>query len=106
MTYLDPTARSILAAYCALHDTALSHPSRADRRIADTLVARAIPLDIVCAALFLATERRRLSSPTTPPHIRSLAYFLPVIDELLNADPGYVTYLASRLHGPKNSGSR
>jgi len=96
----------ILAAYCALEDTALSRPSRADRVLANNLVARGLTFDLLHAAFTLATVRRRLSS--TPAHpIRSLAYFIPIIDELLSEppDPDYIRYLASRLHGPKNCGS-
>lgn len=96
----------ILAVYCALEDTALSRPSRADRALANNLVARGLTFDLLQAAFTLATVRRRLSSTAAQP-IRSLAYFIPVIDELLRhpPDPDYIRYLASRLHGPKNCGS-
>ena len=102
----DSHAQRILAAYCALEDTALSRPSRADRSIADHLVARGLSFDFLQAAFILAIARRRLASTRSQP-IRSLAYFIPVIDELLNdpPDPDYIRYLASRLHGPKNCGS-
>ena len=96
----------LLAAYCALEETALSRPSRADRRLANDLVARGLPFDLLQAAFILATARRRLAS-TSPQPIRSLAYFIPIIDELLNdpPDPDYIQHLASRLNGPKNCGS-
>jgi len=96
----------ILAAYCALEDTALSRPSRADRALANNLVARGLTFDLLQAAFALATLRRRLSSTPAQP-IRSLAYFIPIIDELLSAppDPDYIRYLASRLNGSKNCGS-
>jgi hypothetical protein len=99
-------AQRILAAYCALEDTALCRPSRADRTLASNLVARGLTLDLLQAAFTLATVRRRLSSTPLPP-IRSLAYFIPITDELLSSppDPDYIEYLASRLHGPKNCGS-
>ena len=99
-------AHRILAAYCALEDTALIRPSRADRALANNLVARGLNFDLFEAAFTLATARRRLSSTAAHP-IRSLAYFIPIIDELLSnpPDPDYIRYLASRLHGPKNCGS-
>lgn len=99
-------AQRILAAYCALEDTALSRPSRADRTLANTLVARGLTFDFLQAAFILASVRRRISSAAQQP-IRSLAYFIPIIDELLSdpPDPDYIHHLASRLHGPKNCGS-
>jgi|SRR5215210_5987303 len=99
-------AQRILAAYCALEDTALSRPSRADRALANNLVARGLTFDLLQTAFILATARRRLASTSSHP-IRSLAYFIPIIDELLShpPDPDYIQYLASRLHGPKNCGS-
>ena len=107
---IDPqaTACRILAAYCALGDTALSRPSHADQRLAHNLVARGLTFDLAHAAFTLAcTRRRTTTAPGTRQPIRSLAYFLPIIDELREdlPDPDYVRYLASRLHGPKNSGS-
>lgn len=99
-------AERILAAYCALGDTALSRPSRADRCLANNLVARGLHFDLLQAAFILATARRRLASTSSQP-IRSLAYFIPIIDELLSdpPDPDYIRHLADRLHGPKNCGS-
>ena len=107
---IDPqaTACRILAAYCALGDTALTRPSRADQRLAHKLVAGGLTFGLAQAAFTLAcTRRRTTTAPGTPQPIRSLAYFLPIIDELRQdpPDPDYLTYLASRLHGPKNSGS-
>lgn len=105
MSNIDEAQR-ILAAYCALEDTTLIRPSRADRALANNLVARGLTFDLLQAAFTLATVRRRLPS-TAPRPIRSLAYFIPIIDELLSdpPDPDYIRYLASRLHGPKNCGS-
>ena len=99
-------AQRILAAYCALEDTALSRPSRADRTLAIDLVARGLSFDLLQSAFILATARRRFAA-TPPQPIRSLAYFIPIIDELLRdpPDPDYIRYLAARLHGPKNCGS-
>lgn len=105
MSDVNETQR-ILAAYCALEDTALSRPSRADRVLAINLVTRGLTFELLQAAFTLATLRRRLATSSQP--IRSLAYFIPIIDELLRdpPDPDYIRYLASRLHGPKNCGSR
>ena len=75
----------------------------ADRRIAIGLHARDVPLDLARAALVIGAARRLLvaSPPTT--HVRSLAYFLPVIEELLPKPPdlGYVTHLERRLRSLK-----
>lgn len=105
MSDISETQR-ILAAYCALEDTALSRPSRADRVLAKHLVARGLTFDLLQSAFILATARRRLAS-TSPQSIRSLAYFIPIIEELLSdpPDPDYIRHLASRLHGSKNCGS-
>jgi hypothetical protein len=64
-------------------------------------VLQAVPLPVVHAALMLATARRTLrSSHLMPlPPVRTLHYFLPVIEEVLHSppDPGYVEYLAGKL---------
>ena len=74
---------------------------RADRCLAATLFDRRVPLQIVQAALLLATARRaqRPNAATPLARIASLHYFLPIIDELLDAqpDPGYIRYLRQSL---------
>jgi hypothetical protein len=76
--------------------------SRQDRRLASSLFEQAVPLAVVRAALLLAAARRSLRSPhlSPLPPIRTLHYFLPVIEEVLATppDPGYVDYLAGKLH--------
>lgn len=76
--------------------------SRQDRRLAGSLHEQAVPLAVVRAALLLAAARRTLrSAHLCPlPPIRTLHYFLPVIEEVLATppDPGYVEYLAGKLH--------
>lgn len=76
--------------------------SRQDRRLASSLLEQAVPLAVVRAALLLAAARRTLrSAHLCPlPPIRTLHYFLPVIEEVLATppDPGYVDYLAGKLH--------
>lgn len=73
-----------------------------DRRFAADLQARLVPLPIVEHALLLAAARRgvRPRGVAPLPPARSLAYFLPVIEELLAEplDPSYVTYLRTVLH--------
>jgi len=75
--------------------------SRQDRRLAAALYEQAVPLPAVRAALLLAAARRTLrSSHLMPlPPIRTLHYFLPVIEEVLHCppEPGYVDYIAGKL---------
>ena len=58
---------------------------RADRLLAAQLHQRGVPLSVVENALVLAAARRLFRPATLPPltSVRSLAYFLPVIDEVL-----------------------
>ena len=58
---------------------------RSDRLLAAQLHQREVPLNAVENALVLAAARRLLRPDTAPPlpTVRSLAYFLPVIDEVL-----------------------
>lgn len=73
----------------------------ADRLLAAVLYDRQVPLDLVAAALLVATARRTLRPEDAPPlrPIASLHYFLPVIDELqaLPLDHRYLQYLRCRL---------
>jgi len=75
--------------------------SRQDRRLAATLCDRSAPADIVRAAMLLAVARRVLRSADAPalPPIRTLFYFLPVIDELTQVAPdaSYIEYLEAKL---------
>lgn len=94
----DDYVAATLALFRALPGTtARSGP--ADRRLALRLHARDVPLDLIRAALVLGAARRLFSAapPQTP--VRSLAYFLPVVDEVLAQppDPAYVTHLDRRL---------
>jgi hypothetical protein len=59
---------------------------RADRQLATELYQRGVPLAVVENSLILATARRLLRPATAPPlaTVRSLAYFLPVIEEVLD----------------------
>jgi hypothetical protein len=91
---------AVLAHYLELPDS-LMRASLADHRLARSLFDRGLPLPLVESALLLATLRRLVRPTDLPPlqPIRSLAYFLPVIEELL-ANPlpdGYVDYLRLKL---------
>ena len=102
---LDPASSpvsyviAVLNLYGELPDTpARTNPH--DQRQARTWFDRGVPLPVVEAALLLASLRR-IRPPGAPPlpRIRSLAYFQPVIEELLeNPVPeGYVQYLRVKL---------
>jgi hypothetical protein len=74
---------------------------RPDRLLAAQLYVRRVPLPAVQNALVLAASRRLLRPTHAPPlgTIRSLAYFLPVIDEVLalTLSPDYFLYLRSKI---------
>ena len=74
---------------------------RPDRLLAAQLHQRGVPLRVVENALVLAVARRLMHSPEAPPlgTIRSLAYFVPVIEEVLEGTVGqdYFNYLRYRL---------
>jgi len=75
--------------------------SRSDRRLASSLYQRGFSLDLVCSALLLATARRLARNPVEPPlpPVRSLRYFLPVLEEirLQPLPPGYLQYLEAKV---------
>jgi len=77
---------------------------RADRCLADRLYHQRVPLELVEIAVHLAAFRRQARSPSDPPlnTIRSLHYFLPILDELSDPriEPAYLDYLHYRLIGP------
>lgn len=88
----------LLALYRALPSTT-PRTGPADRRLARKLHTRHVPLDVVRAALLLGAARRIIGASAPPPPVRSLAYFLPVIEELLARplDSIYLAYLERRL---------
>ena len=100
----DPARQAYVTAvvtnYVRLPGTPL-RASRRDRQLAAALHERGVPLRAVWAAFVLAAVRWAIRSPQQRrlDHIRTLFYFLPAIDEVLEAepDPGYVRYLAARL---------
>lgn len=90
---------ALLTLYADLPDTPL-HPSPADQALARKLFAE-VPLTLTESSLLLGTLRRLSRPPGMPPlpKVRSLAYFLPVIEELkLQPLPdGYLDYLRLKL---------
>jgi|HubBroStandDraft_1064217.scaffolds.fasta_scaffold274551_2 hypothetical protein len=74
--------------------------SRSDRQLASVLYQRGFSFDLVRSALLLATARRLVHDPTSPlPPVRSLYYFLPVIEEIQRQSlpSGYVQYLEHKI---------
>jgi len=96
--------RGVLTLYCELPHTAARRPSPSDRRLAEQLFDQGIPLTTVEAAFLLAIARRGARPPELPPlpPVRSLAYFLPVVEELRSSLPDlrYLAYLRSRATSP------
>jgi hypothetical protein len=100
----EPDAAAYLAAVLALYVDLPDTPLRAsiqDQWQARRLRERGVPLHTVESALLLASLRRLMRPTDVPPlpPIRSLAYFLPVIDELLMhpAPDNYCSYLRLKL---------
>lgn len=92
---------AVVMAYVELPETPLS-ASLQDHRQARRLHERGIPLRIVESALLLGSLRRLVRPADLPPlpPIRSLAYFQPVIDELLvhPMPDQYLDYLRLKLN--------
>jgi hypothetical protein len=91
---------AVLVLYVELPDTPL-RASVQDHRQARRLHERGVPLRLVESALLLASLRRLVRPADVPPlsPIRSLAYFQPVVEELLaHPLPGnYLEYLRLKL---------
>jgi len=79
----------------------LGRVRREDRRLAVELCDRGVPLGVVEDALILAIARRCLRTPDAAPlsTVRSLHYFIPVIEELMTTPlpDGYADYLKRKL---------
>ncbi len=90
----------VLAAYRATPGTC-GVVRKPDRALALHLFTRGVPLAVVENALVLAAARRQVRPTDAPPLgvIRSLAYFSPVIDEVLTmrVGEGYFQHLRHRL---------
>jgi hypothetical protein len=91
---------AVLILYVELPETPL-RASVQDQWQARRLHDRGVPLPVVESALLLASLRRLVRPADGPPlsPIRSLAYFHPVIDELLSHPPPdhYLDYLRLKL---------
>jgi hypothetical protein len=92
--------RQVLEAYRKTPGTA-GTVHRADRMLAAQLYQRGLSVQVVENALVLAATRRLIRPAGALPlgTIRSLAYFLPVIEEVLKlrVSPDYFDYLRRKL---------
>jgi hypothetical protein len=74
---------------------------RPDRLLAAQLYQRGVSVSVIENAFVLAVTRRLVRPADAPPlgTIRSLAYFLPVIEEVLGlrVSPDYFQYLRHKL---------
>jgi hypothetical protein len=81
--------------------TTMGTVRQADRVVAVELQARGVSLRVVENAFILAASRRLMRAPGAPPltPIRSLAYFLPVIEEVMEmrVSPNYFLYLEQKI---------
>jgi len=92
--------RQVLEAYRRTPGT-MGTVRRADRLLAAQLYERGLSVQVIENALLLAATRRLIRPADAPPlgTIRSLAYFLPVIEEVLElrVSPDYFEYLRHKL---------
>ena len=91
--------RKVLTSYCNTPGTT-GTIRRQDRLLAASLHQRGVPLIAVENAFVLAAARRLRFDDSPPlPSIRSLAYFSPVIDEVLSLtlSQDYFLYLRNKL---------
>jgi len=92
--------RRVLEAYRKTPGT-LGTVRRPDRVLAAQLYQRGISVSVIENAFVLAASRRLMRPTDAPPlgPIRSLAYFLPVIEEVLDmrVSPEYFQYIRRKL---------
>ena len=92
--------RRVLDAYRSTPGTA-GTIRRPDRMLAEQLYRRGVSPQVVENALVLAATRRLMRPADAGPRgtVRSLAYFVPVIEEVLElrVSPDYFRYLRHRL---------
>ncbi|HVO58179.1 MAG TPA: hypothetical protein VMT51_10830 [Dongiaceae bacterium] len=92
--------RQVLEAYRKTPGT-MGTVRRADRLLAAQLYQRGLSVKVIENALVLAATRRLIRPPDALPlgTVRSLAYFLPVIEEVLESrvSPDYFEYLRYKL---------
>jgi len=102
LTDQETYRQTLIALYLRLPDTP-RRVSRHDLHLARQLWERDIPLTTAETALLLASVRRAARRPASIPlgPIRSLHYFLPVIEELLHTPLhhgyAYLAYLRSKI---------
>jgi hypothetical protein len=86
----------ILRLYLELSDTP-NQTRPLDRKLAAQLQQQQIPIKMVKAAFLLGAARRATRDPSYPSlqPIRSLHYFLPILEEIRRNpfDPAYIDYL-------------
>lgn len=96
----DDYVRQVLDAYRKTPGTT-GTVRRPDRLLAAQLYQRGVPLAVIENALVLAAARRliRPADAAQLGTIRSLAYFRPVIDEVLGlrVNPDYFRYLRQKI---------
>ena len=91
--------RTVLDTFVSLPSAPL-RPRRDDRFLAEKLYRQSVPLRVLQYALLLGCARRELQEHDEPVQpIRSLRYFVPVVEELRHqpVDAAYVRYLRSKL---------
>ena len=92
--------RQVLEAYRKTPGT-MGTVRRTDRMLAAQLYQRGLSVRVIENALMLAAARRLIRPADAPTlgTIRSLAYFLPVIEEVLGmrVSPDYFQYLRQKL---------
>jgi hypothetical protein len=92
--------RRLILAYRKTPGTT-GHAYRQDRRFAEQLYERQVPLAVVENALLLASARRLLRPDDAPPlnTIRSLHYFRSIIDEVMQStmSEDYFLYLRKKV---------
>lgn len=91
---------TVLDLYLQLPETPSRH-SRLDRHLALDWYKQQIPISVVETAFLLASARRLVRNQTAGPlgPIRSLHYFLPILDEVRRAQlpSSYVRYLRRKI---------
>lgn len=96
----DTYRPTVVDLYLRLPDTP-RRLSRFDLRLVRQLGERQIPLPVIETAFLLAAVRRAARRPDALPlgPIRSLHYFLPIIEELLShpVPESYLAYLRSKV---------
>ncbi len=97
---MEEYVRRVLEAYRKTPGT-MGAVRRPDRTFAARLFQRGISVTVIENALVLAATRRLIRRTDAPPlgTVRSLAYFLPVIEEVLEVriSPDYFQYLRQKL---------